>query len=113
MNKVFIYGTLKQNRGNSWLMTDAKYLGECTTVGNYSLYVQGLPFLVEGEGPTVKGELYEVNDFVMNYLDKFEGHPNFYKRSPITVLKNNKKVKAETYIYQGVIPIGIDATEEF
>lgn len=83
---VFCYGTLKRGHANHWLMEGAKYHGNYFTDKNYSLYVEGLPFLVkEKGGGGCFGELYEVTDEILEKLDRLEGHPTFYKREKITV----------------------------
>ena len=100
MEKVFVYGTLQRGFLNNVVMQNAGGLliGQATTIENYPLVVDGLPYLYreqDGLGHKVKGELYHVMD--MSPLDKLEGHPNFYEREKIDV-----KVETDTvaHIYQ-------------
>ncbi|XP_033725854.1 gamma-glutamylaminecyclotransferase C-like isoform X2 [Pecten maximus] len=40
---------------------------------------------VEGRGNRIKGEIYDVNEPMLEALDQLEGHPNFYRRELIAV----------------------------
>ena len=112
MTRLFIYGTLKRGKHNSHIMQYADFVSDAWTDDNYTLHIAGLPFLVPGDGPAVRGELYDVDDHMLGYLDRFEGHPNFYKRSPITVyIEDGSSMKVETYIYQGSLKRTIIAEE--
>jgi gamma-glutamylcyclotransferase (GGCT)/AIG2-like uncharacterized protein YtfP len=59
----------------------------------------GFPHLLEEkeEGSYIKGEVYEVNEEALKFLDIFEGTPTMYKRGYIK-LKNFDKA----YVYYGV-----------
>lgn len=95
---VFVYGTLKQNflnyerylrpsleRGKALLCSPA-----CHTTHRYPLRIFGqrsVPVLYDrrGTGCKVKGELYFVDDDVLNALDMLEGvHLSFYYRTVST-----------------------------
>ena len=42
----------------------------------------------------VEGEVYNVDDRMMNYLDEFEGHPHFYRRETVAVdMKTDQRDK--------------------
>lgn len=93
MNKVFVYGTLK----NSYMMLDNKEdkLISSNVVTQDFFFVAGNGFpraVKESEykeyyspylSGRVKGELYEVTDSTLERLDSYEGHPSFYERQEV------------------------------
>ncbi|GFO20397.1 gamma-glutamylaminecyclotransferase [Plakobranchus ocellatus] len=63
----------------------ATMLGTGELVNKYPLVVgteYHLPFLLlaEGKGENVEGEIYEIDDQKLDWLDEFESHPDFYRR---------------------------------
>lgn len=101
---IFVYGTLKRGRHNSSLLKNATYLGQYFTDKGYTLYVDRLPFMVqEKDGQGVMGELYKIDNTIRRNLDLLEGHPSYYKRTPIVVydIEVGHSVATEAYIYQG------------
>lgn len=93
--KLFVYGTLKKGKGNHHMIDDCPFVGTAEVRGR--LYVSGLPYM-EPTASTddqhwVKGEVYEVNKIQLSRLDKFEGHPDWYRRRT-TVTKAGEKVYA-------------------
>lgn len=88
MTKVFVYGTLKQGYGNHRLLTGAKFLGEFTTKQPFNLRDGGFPYAVrnqEENNGLVKGEVYEVDDDILQQLDWLEGVPRHYQRQPVEI----------------------------
>ncbi|XP_060077250.1 putative gamma-glutamylcyclotransferase CG2811 [Ylistrum balloti] len=93
--KVFVYGALQRGQPNSHLFDNTKdghykYLGVGITVKKYPLVIASrfnIPFMlhVEDSGNRIKGEVYDVNEPVLDALDELEGHPNFYRREVIPV----------------------------
>lgn len=83
-NKVFVYGTLK--KGNSVRGLDqfdgADFVGPATTTKAWYDMVDFGPFpaVVPGGDSYISGEVWEVNDEVMEVLDRIEGYPDFYNR---------------------------------
>lgn len=53
------------------------------------------PALVPGGEQAVSGELYEVDERTLASLDRFEGHPRFYRRARIVLADG---ATAETYL---------------
>ncbi|VDK87799.1 unnamed protein product [Litomosoides sigmodontis] len=90
MALVFVYGTLKRGEPNASVMTDLvtgmqRFAGTGRTVNAYPLIIASkynIPFCLNkcGIGNRIRGELYEVDDQKLEILDKFEGHPTFYRR---------------------------------
>lgn len=104
-NRVAVYGTLKKNKSNHGLMRGS-FLGKGFVGKGYSLYVDGLPYLVkDSSGVGCEVELYLVDDFTLENLDYLEGHPSFYKREKVwvTEFESGHKTEAYIYIYQGII----------
>ncbi|XP_060077242.1 gamma-glutamylaminecyclotransferase C-like [Ylistrum balloti] len=93
--KVFVYGTLQRGQPNSKLFDNTKdghykYLGVGVTVKKYPLVIASMfniPFMlpVEGSGNNIRGEVYEVDERMLEALDGLERHPVFYRREMIPV----------------------------
>lgn len=85
MNKVFVYGTLKEGFGNhKRLLSTSTKLGDFTTTGEYTMYsLGGFPGVVLRGDTAIHGEVYQVTNEVFKSLDILEGHPDFYQRKKI------------------------------
>jgi gamma-glutamylcyclotransferase (GGCT)/AIG2-like uncharacterized protein YtfP len=100
MNKhlVFVYGTLR--RGGAGAMSvrfpDAKFIAD-TEVGG-SLYDLGAyPGLLLGESnSSVVGEVYEVDDEILNRLDDFEAS-SYYRRKQVEISLGAQRKVCWTY----------------
>lgn len=84
--RVFVYGTLKQNHPNYDLMKHSakgEYIGD-TVIENATMHSLG-PFpavcLNDEEGYSVQGEVYDVENITP--IDRLEGHPTFYQRHKV------------------------------
>jgi gamma-glutamylcyclotransferase (GGCT)/AIG2-like uncharacterized protein YtfP len=82
---VFVYGTLRRGgvRSMPELFRGAKLVGEASVKG--SLYDLGPhPLLLleesEGSGSSVLGELYEVDEGLLNELDEMEASSDYLRR---------------------------------
>lgn len=105
--KVFVYGTLRKELGNHYLLQDSVYLGTGLTADKYVMLESStghsIPFVVKSN-PTIhwfetfiEGELYEVDDATLYSLDRLEGHPGWYKREYIDVVVDGETTKAMIY----------------
>ena len=100
MNKhfVFIYGTLRRGSAgsmstrfpNSKFIAAAKVNGSLYDLGSYP----GL--LVNEANSTVVGEVYEVDDELLNELDEFEASSN-YVRKQVEVSLGGQRTNCWTY----------------
>jgi gamma-glutamylcyclotransferase (GGCT)/AIG2-like uncharacterized protein YtfP len=54
------------------------------------------PALCEGGGTAVLGEVYAVDDATLAALDALEGHPNWYRRTRVTLADERA---AELFLY--------------
>lgn len=108
MHFVFVYGTLKRGFPNfdAHMMT-AKFLGPARTLEAYPLVIGGewrTPFMIDepGQGSTVSGEVFGVDDATLGLLDELEGigHPLGYHRSTIEIdfLPAKRTMAAFTYL---------------
>lgn len=94
---VAVYGTLKKGFSNHYLLKNAPLVSKEHTGRGYSLFVEGLPYLVSDlEGGGCEIEIYEINEIILSILDILEGHPNFYERK---VLKNLEQGPVWVYLY--------------
>ena len=101
-NQVFVYGTLRQGKGNHYLLTGAETVSmNATTNKHYLMTSRGIPYVIE-DLPThpnldrdrlrrlyadikskIQGEVYKVDHEIMFTLDNLEGHPHHYCRKII------------------------------
>ncbi|XP_059409139.1 gamma-glutamylaminecyclotransferase C-like [Carassius carassius] len=93
MARVFVYGTLKKGQPNYFRMENtshgqAEFLARARTVEPYPLVIAtkyNIPFLLNrpGTGQRVYGEIYRVDQKMLDFLDRFEGCPERYQRTEI------------------------------
>lgn len=89
MEKIFVYGTLKEGYGNHRLLTRSKKLGNYTVPSDSLCLVDLGPFPavvhkeVFGISTPITGEVYEVDDETFQSVDWLEGYPSFYNRTEI------------------------------
>ena len=94
--RVFVYGTLLKGEGNHDVLGGSVLVGGGRTLPCFALHDLGaFPGLVADGKHAVDGEVYAVGPDVLARLDKLEGHPKFYRRTPI-VLEGGSVV--ETYL---------------
>lgn len=88
--RIFLYGTLKVGHKNHHLIQDkangvAKLLCKACTPVKYPLVVAtkyNIPFMLNrpGLGAYVTGEVFEIDDKMLQTLDKLEDTGNYYER---------------------------------
>ena len=81
--KVFVYGTLKQGFGNHRLLSDSKFLGIDVLQDHTLIQTPGFPYMVESKGDKARGEVYEVDERIVRYLDALEGYPTHYQKKEV------------------------------
>lgn len=88
-NLIFVYGTLKENCGNDrWFLSKSKKVKEAIVKG-YKLKDSGFPAALPCQNTAIRGEVWELpeneRDRVAELagLDRLEGHPHFYERTPV------------------------------
>lgn len=108
---VFVYGTLKRDYGNNYLLTNSKFICEAFTLQKFLLYDIGFPYAIpvaknHKEGAYIKGELYKLDSVLtLERLDWLEGYPEHYRRKIIKVICKDKKVY-KAWIYYVKKPYG-------
>jgi gamma-glutamylcyclotransferase (GGCT)/AIG2-like uncharacterized protein YtfP len=96
MNKhlIFIYGSLRRGKAGAMSIRfpNAKFIAEAKVNG--SLYDLGpYPGLVlNGSNSLVTGEVYEVDDELLNELDDFEATSNYCRKQVEIVLGAQREV---------------------
>jgi len=100
----FIYGTLKKGGNNhSVLKTHAKKEKISTAFGipvktthKFPMYASsyGFPFLMKkkGLGDIISGELWDIKDGNIHYMDDFEGTPDLYTRGKIDLIDEKTSI---------------------
>lgn len=89
MDNVFVYGTLKKGQPNHSIIQNtangqAEFLAHARTVERYPLVIatkNNYPFLLNepGMGQRVHGEIYCVDQKMLDFLDEFEECPELYQ----------------------------------
>ncbi|KAJ8049782.1 Gamma-glutamylaminecyclotransferase [Holothuria leucospilota] len=112
MHRVFVYASLKTNEMNSFHMADESH-GKAVFIGkgrtskkwpvifvDYEEYTH-FPAMIyqEGIGHQVEGEIWEVDDKFLKWLDEFEGHPYPVCRKTIQITHEDNSKEETCYIY--------------
>jgi gamma-glutamylaminecyclotransferase len=93
---IFTYGTLMRGEVNHALLATARFVAEAQTEPCFELFDLGhFPAMSAGGQMVVRGEIYAVDDQTLVRLDRLEGHPEFYQRTPIR-LADGREV--QTYL---------------
>jgi gamma-glutamylcyclotransferase (GGCT)/AIG2-like uncharacterized protein YtfP len=93
---IFTYGTLMRDEINHGLLATARFVAEARTEPCFELFDLGhFPAMSAGGETVVRGEVYAVDEQTLVRLDRLEGHPTLYQRTPIR-LADGKEV--QTYL---------------
>lgn len=113
LTKLLTYGTLCRGMSNHHYLDGAKFLGEAFTKDKLPMVVAGIPYLfnIPGKGRQVHGEVFEVDDEQLARIDRLEGHPNWYRRQPVTVTLNGKLEQVEAYFCQDKLDEAVKKSE--
>jgi gamma-glutamylcyclotransferase (GGCT)/AIG2-like uncharacterized protein YtfP len=96
MHRVFVYGTLRAGESNHGLLAGARFVGLARTRPEFRMFDLGPYPAITAEGSTaIEGEVYEVDDAMRARLDRLEGHPTMYTRTPIVLADGSA---AEAYL---------------
>jgi len=95
-HRIFVYGTLLAGEPNHRLLTKSELVGPARTKGVFGMLdLGGYPGAVVGTETKIVGEVYLVDDDTLFQLDRLEGHPRLYRRTPIELEDGGE---AEMYI---------------
>jgi len=78
---LFVYGTLRADQPNHYLLGDSKLVARTEVEGYRMFSLGGFPGVQAMEGSTVVGEVYEIDDETFKQCDRLEGYPDFYTRT--------------------------------
>lgn len=99
-----VYGSLRRTMGNYRLLDNpgALYIGDGWLEGYDMLDLGSFPGIIPGDG-RVLCEMFAVTPGVLARLDQLEGHPSFYRRTPVTLVDSDGKPHpVEVYVLQRV-----------
>lgn len=87
MHKVFVYGTLRVDESNNYLLDQSTYFGAACTAPAYTMWLpcHAYPAVFSSsifrQGNTrIAGDLYLCDADTLDALDQLEGHPHFFRR---------------------------------
>ncbi len=81
MPRVFVYGTLRRGESHAHLLQAARYLGPHVTEPRFTLCDLGqYPAAVSWGVTALHGEVYEIDDALLDRLDEYEEYPAVYER---------------------------------
>ena len=106
MNKtilIAVYGTLRKGFSNHPYMSKASFIGKGKTKDLYTLTASGIPFVSKNPRVQVTVEIYELPMNELIFVDRLEGHPDFYCREEIDcILDTKEQRKAWLYFCENV-----------
>lgn len=99
--KLFVYGTLKRGHRNHYLIERASYLGTAKSGESFMLVAGHIPYMYRenGVGSRTSGEIYAVSPDLLNFLDRLEGHPHWYRRETIATIEDGSKERSTAFAY--------------
>ena len=101
---IFVYGSLKKGKSRNCFLEKQVFVKEISTKPIYRLYNLGMfPAMVEDvNGISIKGELWEVDDECLKFLDLIEAHPLLFHRKRVDL---NEEIDAQAYLFPHPINI--------
>jgi len=100
---IFIYGTLRRGGRAHHLMQAADFQSKGLASGRL-VHVDQYPGLIPCDDEQVMGELYLLNDQLLNELDRYEGclesPPHYLRQETMVLLENGEKRSAMVYTFQ-------------
>jgi gamma-glutamylcyclotransferase (GGCT)/AIG2-like uncharacterized protein YtfP len=85
LRRLFVYGTLKTGGEKHYLLDGSSLIGTGVARGFVIQQGEEFPEMRRGDGE-VEGEIWDVPDASMPAIDAWEGHPDFYVRTPIVLV---------------------------
>ncbi len=114
---IFVYGTLKRGLSNHSHLGGQRFLGTARTTPVYRMVdCGGYPgmFVVEKDGLSIIGEVWEVDAACRRELDILEGvAEGMYVLEPVSLLPPFAEAGIRTYLYRWPISGRQDVGEEW
>ncbi|MGI9571737.1 MAG: gamma-glutamylcyclotransferase family protein [Candidatus Actinomarinaceae bacterium] len=108
INKVFVYGTLKKGYHNHNCLEGSEFIGSARSIEKFNMInLGGFPAVLynSDDGYQIWGEIYKINDRILQRLDLLEGEGTFYNRVEEDFFmvgnkptKNGRKFKCWLYV---------------
>ncbi len=113
---LFVYGSMLRQGYNHVRLYEQRaiFIGEFETVDRFAMYRRsrdGVPMAVRdpNDGYPIFGELYAIEDSMIDHIDHCEGHPILYERQNITLYNFNENNNLDVHMYVYVlerVPLG-------
>lgn len=104
---IFAYGTLKKGFSNHDILKRSKFIGTGFTTEKYSMYQDGIPYVVKEEAVSnIQGEVYSVDSDILKILDRLERHPDWYCRKQVDVRMDSTGEVIIAWLYFNPTPEG-------
>jgi gamma-glutamylaminecyclotransferase len=104
---LFVYGTLKKNFWNNFLLCHSPCLGDFITKEKFCLLINsGLPFVSSTDKVShIIGEIYDVDNKTLAVIDNLENNGMWYTRRPIEAVSSidGSVLTAELYFNDNAI----------
>ncbi|KAA0766620.1 gamma-glutamylcyclotransferase [Bacillus sp. SH5-2] len=106
MHRVFVYGTLRRGQTNVHYMQGATCIADIAwTYGKLFDTNEGYPAMIYSNEDKVYGEVYEVNEAVLQKLDELEEYTgnaesDLYDRITETIYLGDREMRAFVYVAQ-------------
>lgn len=106
-HQIFIYGTLRRGGRAHHLMRGAEFQSKGSITGRL-VHVDQFPGLIPCDDQRVLGDLYLVNDQLLDELDQYEGcfssPPHYLREETKVLLENGEVTLAFVYVFQQLKP---------
>ena len=103
MSYLFVYGTLKKDCDNHYIIKSLKYVGEYYTKEEYykedNCVYKTASRTYTKPPQKVLGELYELKKNFIRSIDIFESNPTLFHRELIYVIDSVNQEQKLSYIY--------------
>lgn len=109
---VFVYGTLMKGHCNDHYLREERYIG-IGKLRHYEMYhVASYPGIIESEGESVVGELYEIDEKLLKTLDQLEVEGDLYIRKRLPIVLDCQEIEAEVYVWNKPIDASMQKVTE-
>ena len=85
MNYIFVYGSLKSEFNNNYILRGSKFISICETENKYEMLSLGyFPAVTKSSSKYfISGELYAISDEILQRIDILENEGFLYKKEKI------------------------------